>query len=1711
MADRYWRGGTAAWDGTAGSKWADTAGGATGAAVPTSLDDVFFDATSSGTCTISAGNTGAKSINCTGFTGTLTQAVNINVAGNVTLVAGMTFTTSGFPTTTFTANATLITAGKSYAGVVVDGVGITVTLGSALTTAGLTVTVNRGTFDTANYNVTCPNFNSSNSNVRGFTLGSSTCTLSTGNNVVDFTTGTNLTFNAGTSQINCSAADAGFNASGQTFYNVAFTNTTAGTRIILGANTFNNLSVAAPSSAGVAQLTFNSNQTINGTFSTTGTAGNRRVWFRSDTYGVRRTLTVNSAPSLTDADFRDIIVNGTAAPLSGTRIGNRGACAGITFDAPKTVYWNLAGAQNWNANGWATTSTGTPSTDNFPLPQDTATFTNAGSAGTIAFVGFDAIGNIDMSGRTSAMTLSTAQPSFVYGSWTNGSGTALSGSGTITFAGEGTKTITSAGKSFTGDITIDAYGGTVELADALTIPNNSRINVTNGTFDTKNFNVTGGGLISSNNNVRTVKFGSSTLTFAGANSPNPIGFGGTNLTFDAGTSQINCSATNAQILGSSQTFYNVSFTSTSTGTRVIAGANTFNNLSLTASATGLSQLNLNDFGQIITGTLTIAGSSATQRAFVFSNTLGTPRTLTVNSLSANDCDFRDITIAGTAAGASPTRAGDCGGNSGITFPAPKTVYWNLAGTQSWNDTGWAPSSGGSPAINEFPLAQDTAVFDEAGSAGTVFFTATYNTGTLDASGRTSAMTFNYNGANVFYGNYILGSGVTLALTVAAAQIFSGRGTQTLTTAGKTFLQPITVNSFSGTVQLGDALTLPSNRTLTLTSGTFDAVTYNVTAGAFNSNNSNVRTLRMGSGLWTITSTGTIWDFTSTTNLLFLKGTADLILSNTSTSDRTFTGGGLSYNKLTIGGATGVSTLTITGNNQFTELASTKTVAHTIALGTTTQTFGAWTVTGTVGNVVTLTGTGTSHVLAGSATSSIDYLAMGSIGFSNTSTGEFYAGANSTGTAVAPVFRTAPPAARTLYWVGGTGNWSDTARWSLLSGGAGGEATPISLDDVVFDTLSNLTAYTATVNAITGGNRCNQLTIAGPASGNVTLAGSNSLFIHGDVTLPATGLTRTYTGAITLSSSTTGKTFTTNGVTLAGSITVNGVGCGWTLGSALNIGTPSIIVTNGTFDTGNYNVSCGAFNSTNLNSRTITLGSSTVTSSASIDFRTSINLTFNAGTSEVIMTSNNVTFSGGEQTFYNVSFTSTSSSGTKEINGSNSFNNLSVTGASPAVGVPIVSINADQTINGTLTLSASSSAAIRTFVCSNTIGTTRTLTCNAVATLQDIDFRDITIAGSAAPVSGTRLGDCKGNSGITFDAPKTVYFRGSSGNWGSNVWSFTNGGSLDITSFPLAQDTAVFPSSPTPYPSSGNTVTINAAYNIGTIDMSARTGNTMTLATGSQTPTIYGNWINGTGTTLSGTNIITFSGRGTQTITSAGKTFTQPITINSPSGTVQLGDSFISSNVISLNRGTFDAVTYNVTVSAFDVPGTTLRTINMGSGLWTLTGNGFVWVLTADTNTTVNKGTANFLLSQNSTASRTFNGGDRSYNKLTIGGNTTTSITSIRFNNQFTEIASTKTVAHTLDLVTFTQRVGAWTVTGTSGNVVTITGNTSNLIYTGAGSLSGLDYLNVQGRAYGSAGEITSVWYAGANSTNSGSLGWEFAAGTPPTPPVANANFFLLFA
>lgn len=652
-----------------------------------------------------------------------------------------------------------------------------------------------------------------------------------------------------------------------------------------------------------------------------------------------------------------------------------------------------------------------------------------------------------------------------------------------------------------------------------------------------------------------------------------------------------------------------------------------------------------------------------------------------------------------------------------------------------------------------------------------------------------------------------------------------------------------------------------------------------------------------------------------------------------------------------------------------------------------------------------------------------------------------------------------------YWVGGTGTWNTTSttNWSTSSGGSSGASVPTTSDSVFFDQAGT---YTVTM---TGALNCNDITVS---AGTVTFATGTTptLAISGSMSL-LTGTVWSSNGAITFNATTTGKTVTTNGVTLSGSITFNGTGGEWTLSSALTSAS-SITVTAGAFNTsssGNYSITTTQFNSSGTAIRTINLNASSVnlstTSSLAFNIPITTNLTFNAGTSQINLSGGTSGISSGGLTFYNVSFTSINIS-VVTITGSNTFNTLSFTGRSNTAGIAAVTFSANQTIS-TLTIGAGLTAAYRIFLASSTIGTQRTLSVTTFTTgAAECDFRDIAITGSASPISGTRFGDCKGNSGITFPAAKTVYYRQTgSANWGqggTGSWSATSGGSLDATQFPLAQDTAVFPSAT--YPASGSTTTINANYNIGTIDMSARTSNTMTLATGTTTPTIYGNWITGTGITISGTGTLTFAGQGAQTITSAGKTFTQVFNINTVGGSVTLQDAFSSSlsgTAISLIQGTFDASSYNVTfsgaASGVNVSGTGTRTMALGSGTWTISGSGNSWNATTISNLTIT-GTGTITMSSGS--AKTFiGGGVQTYPTLNQGG---AGALTISGSNKFTAMTNT-VIGSVLFTGGTTNEFTTFDLNGVSGNLLTLgSTNTTQAIL-----------------------KKPSAWNVGANSTDGG--------------------------
>lgn len=214
MASRYWVGGTASWNGTPGTKWATTSGGAGGAAEPTGSDDVFLDANSGAvTVTIATSVATCASLTCTGFTGTLSQGKNLNIgsasAGNLILSSAMTFTqTAGtLKVTTSQAGNTLIdTQGKDVKSFLFNGVGATFVLQSNFLSSA-DVTFQQGTVDMNGFNLKGATFDLSSVTTRTVNLRGGTLEVS-GTGAVWNTPGGTLTLSSSGGKIYLSDTSA---------------------------------------------------------------------------------------------------------------------------------------------------------------------------------------------------------------------------------------------------------------------------------------------------------------------------------------------------------------------------------------------------------------------------------------------------------------------------------------------------------------------------------------------------------------------------------------------------------------------------------------------------------------------------------------------------------------------------------------------------------------------------------------------------------------------------------------------------------------------------------------------------------------------------------------------------------------------------------------------------------------------------------------------------------------------------------------------------------------------------------------------------------------------------------------------------------------------------------------------------------------------------------------------------------------------------------------------------------------------------------------------------------------------------------------------------------------------------------------------------------------------------------------------------------------
>ena len=568
-----------------------------------------------------------------------------------------------------------------------------------------------------------------------------------------------------------------------------------------------------------------------------------------------------------------------------------------------------------------------------------------------------------------------------------------------------------------------------------------------------------------------------------------------------------------------------------------------------------------------------------------------------------------------------------------------------------------------------------------------------------------------------------------------------------------------------------------------------------------------------------------------------------------------------------------------------------------------------------------------------------------------------------------------------FWVGGTGNWSDTTHWATSSGGAGSTGVPTSTDNVTFDTNSNATAYTVTVDVTAN---CANIVFGAPTAGNMTLAGSFDINCYGSWTFYS-GLIITWFANANFVSTATGKTITSNGKQFPYNALFTGVGGGWQLQDNFACAF-EFRHTSGTLDINGKTVTSQMFNCNGNGTRTLTLGAGFI--NASTPYYTSdisgTGLTLNAGTSTISLIGQGITL--GANTFYNLTVGTLTKIGVATLSG-----NITCTGTFIAHG---------------------SSAINRLLIQSSALTGTRTITAATVGTCSNVDFMDILGAGAGnwnlSAISGG-VGDCGGNSGITFTSAVTQYWHQTVtgyANWSdATKWFLATNGAGGAGRVPLPQDTANL---------DANSFTVSGCKiyadmpRVGSVNW---TGVTNVPAWDLQnSPSVAQNVFGSITLSASmnsgqalGYQTLTLRGRGSYTITSAGQLWINSFILMCPGGTYTQQDDFDNSGLYAAYgprgafrpvAGTWNANGHKFTTSAFEDSfngyGTSVAIFTMGSNTHEINGNDStftfnlagVWQVST---TIINAGTSTLLFNDSSPTGKTIRHGGRNYNNVTIGG------------------------------------------------------------------------------------------------------------------------------
>ena len=872
-------------------------------------------------------------------------------------------------------------------------------------------------------------------------------------------------------------------------------------------------------------------------------------------------------------------------------------------------------------------------------------------------------------------------------------------------------------------------------------------------------------------------------------------------------------------------------------------------------------------------------------------------------------------------------------------------YW-VGGTGNWTQatTHWATTSGGSTFYSVVPTSADNVFFD-ANSFTAASQTVTINSGTpacnnMDWTGVTNTPTFIISnafadGLNI-YGSLTYVSGMTLTVTQPHYFRSTSLG-KTITLGGKQ-MRWVYFEGAGGGWTFQDAFN--TNEGVILHYGSINTNNQAVTIYYFQSDGANARSLDLGSSTVTISYSSPPWAI-SGSNCTLNAGTSNLIFTN----GGAFSGGSKAYynisytagNNASISGVTSANDIsftpagtitgststfnnvsftnngTINGSNTFNNLTFGSLSTYTLAAGTTQTVNGTITCSSSCSGLSTFKSSTSSPAIISKAAGSVsfDYVKLSNI---TATGGATYTANNAIATGSNTGWTINLLVAKTLYWVGGTGNWNDGSHWSLTSGGSAINCTATELDDVFFD-ANSFTAASQTVTINSGAASCNNMNWTGVLNtptfviSNVFADGLN---VYGSLTY-VSGMNLTAVQPHYFRSTSLGKLVTLNNKQLKWAY-FDGVGGGWTFQDAFNT-SEGVFLTNGNLNTNNQPVTIYYFSSNNSNIRTLDVGSSSfiltygqpwelggtnltyLSSSPTFLVKGGGNfiggskaysdITFtgsSAATISGVTSANNVKFtstatlSGAGATFNNVTF-----AGNTTINGSNTFNDLTLYAGTTIT----IQAGKTQTVNGTITAVGVSGLPIAL----TSTGSTSITKSSGTVCADYLSLTNISATGGAIFDAGTHSTN-SGSSGFVFTGSCTLpsspvhLWKGA-----NTTWTTTTNWSPNIV--PTATTNALIENSVNP-PTISTTQPIN--------NLLINSGGALTVSS-SGTLQLSGTLTNnGTLTATAGT--VEFNGSAPQTIPAAAfaTNTIKNLTINNATG-VTLAGALNVTGIVTPTSGT----------------------------------------------------------------------------------------------------------------------------------------------------------------------------------------------------------------